>query len=297
MKLVRYQYNGRELFGTLARDNVVCLNELAQHQGVELPESLKELIALGMRGIRTVEKILKVASKREVEDASSMIGEVAILAPIATPPKILCLGLNYKDHAAEQNATIPNEPILFMKPHTTIIGPNENIVKPISVQQLDYEAELAIVIGREAKRIPVSRAESYIFGYTIMNDVSARDVQFKDGQWTRGKSFDTFAPTGPCITTVNQLKDTSDLSVKTWVNGEIRQNSNTRNIPQRIFVLYDIWLSCMTAFCNVPIPSISILTISPGCRNLGLGFAAKPTPEGVPVAIMSHGFRVITWLR
>lgn len=270
MKLVRYHHKGRELYGALVNDRVISFHELVQRQGVELPESLKDFVTQGVQGIRTAEKMLKDAKKNEVNNVSSLIDEATILAPIDSPPKILCLGLNYRDHAAEQNAMIPDEPIIFMKPHTTIIGPNDNIVKPVSVQQLDYEAELAIIIGKEAKKVPVSRAESHIFGYTIMNDVSARDVQFKDGQWTRGKSFDTFAPTGPCITTVNQLRDTSDLSIRTWVNSEIRQDSTTRNM---VFTVHEIIYHLSQVMTLKPGDIIATGTPS------GVGFASKPQPR------------------
>ena len=196
----------------------------------ELPELLEDFIALGTRGVETAERLLEQATEKDIEQASSQVNEVTFLAPIVSPPKIVCLGLNYRDHAAEQNVAIPDEPIIFIKPRTTIIGPNESITKPSFVKQLDYEAELAVLMGRKAKNVPVSNAESYIFGYTILNDVSARDIQFKDRQWTRGKSFDTFAPTGPCITTVNQLRDTSNLYIRTWVNNQLRQNSTTKNM-------------------------------------------------------------------
>ena len=155
MNIVRYRHKGREMYGVLDNNKVICLHELAQCQGIELPESMKDFVTQGSQGIRTVEKMLKEAKKNEVDNVSSMISETTILAPIAFPPKILCLGLNYRDHAAEQNAVIPDEPIIFMKPHTTIIGPDDNIIKPSSVHQLDYEAELAIIIGKEAKRVPV----------------------------------------------------------------------------------------------------------------------------------------------
>jgi 2-keto-4-pentenoate hydratase/2-oxohepta-3-ene-1,7-dioic acid hydratase in catechol pathway len=257
------------LYGALDNNKVICLHELAQRQGTELPESLKDFVTQGSQGIRTVEKMLEEAKKKEVDNVSSMISETTILAPIAFPPKILCLGLNYRDHAAEQNAAIPDEPIIFMKPHTTIIGPNDNIIKPSSVHQLDYEAELTIIVGKEAKRVSVSRAESYIFGYTIMNDVSARDVQFKDGQWTRGKSFDTFAPTGPWITTVNQLKDTSDLSIRTWVNSKIRQDSTTRNM---VFTVHEI-IHHLSQVMTLK-PNDIIATGTPS----GVGVASKPKP-------------------
>jgi 2-keto-4-pentenoate hydratase/2-oxohepta-3-ene-1,7-dioic acid hydratase in catechol pathway len=169
------------------------------------------------------------------------LGDIKLEAPIKSPPKILCLGWNYVDHAAETKTPQPDEPVIFMKPHTAITGPNEAIIKRPFVTELDYEGELAIVMGKTAKDVPESEALNYVFGYTILNDVSARDFQFKDKQWTRGKSFDTFAPTGPCITTRDELPDPSNLSIKTWVNGELRQNGNTKdmlfNIAQIVYHL------------------------------------------------------------
>jgi 2-keto-4-pentenoate hydratase/2-oxohepta-3-ene-1,7-dioic acid hydratase in catechol pathway len=124
----------------------------------------------------------------------------------------------------------PAEPVIFMKPRTAIAGPNDKIIKRPFVKELDYEGELAIVIGKKAKDVPVSEALDYVFGYTILNDVSARDFQFRSSQWTTGKSFDTFAPTGPCIAMSNQLSDPGNLRIKTWINGELRQNGNTHDM-------------------------------------------------------------------
>ncbi|MDI6905141.1 MAG: fumarylacetoacetate hydrolase family protein [Candidatus Bathyarchaeia archaeon] len=202
---------------------------------------MEEFIALGAKGVETAEKLLEKANK------------ITLLAPIAAPPKIICLGLNYQDHATEQNAAIPDEPIIFIKPHTTIIGPNENIVKPNFVKQLDYEAELAVVMGRKAKNVPVSEAKSYIFGYTILNDVSARDIQFKDKQWTRGKSFDT-----------------SNLSIRTWVNKELRQNSTTKNM---VFNVYEVIHHLSRVMTLEPCDIIATGTPA------GVGFALKPQPK------------------
>ncbi|MBS7621239.1 fumarylacetoacetate hydrolase family protein [Candidatus Bathyarchaeota archaeon] len=196
MKLVRYLDGGWESYGVLSSDeiNVVCLPSLAKAMHRWLPSKIETFVTSGERAIKTAEKLLEEAPEHAFRKNSVPVNKIRLLAPIACPPKIICLGLNYRDHAAEQNAQIPDEPIIFLKPHTTIIGPDENIVKPKFVKKLDYEAELAIVIGRKGKNIPVSEAKKHIFGYTILNDVSARDIQFKDKQWTRGKSFDTFAP-------------------------------------------------------------------------------------------------------
>lgn len=154
------------------------------------------------------------------------INDVKLLAPIV-PGKIICIGLNYHDHAKEMNFDIPDEPVLFIKPPTALIGPNDYIKYPKISTQVDYEAELAIVISKKGKYVAISDANDYILGYTCANDVTARDIQSKDGQWTRAKSFDTFLPLGPYIETeINP----SELAIKTIVNGEIKQNSNTREM-------------------------------------------------------------------
>jgi 2-keto-4-pentenoate hydratase/2-oxohepta-3-ene-1,7-dioic acid hydratase in catechol pathway len=270
LKLVRCRVEEGEHYGVLINDEVIFLPSLAKRLNEKLPELLEEFIALGAKGVETAERLLGKATENDVKHASSLVDGVTLLAPVSAPPKIVCLGLNYRDHAEEQNAAIPDEPIIFMKAHTTIIGPDEKIVKPSFVKQLDYEAELAIVIGKKAKNVPVSEAESYIFGYTILNDVSARDIQFKDKQWTRGKSFDTFAPTGPCITTVNQFRDTSNLFIRTWVNNEIRQNSTTKNM---VFNVYEIIHHLSRVMTLEPCDIIATGTPA------GVGFALKPQPK------------------
>jgi len=274
LKLVRCRDEERERYGVLINDEVIFLPRLAKRLNEKLPELLGEFIALGAKGVETAERLLEKATENDVKRASSLVNEVTLLAPVSAPPKIVCLGLNYRDHAEEQKAAIPDEPIIFMKPHTTIIGPNENIVKPSFVKQLDYEAELAVVMERKAKNVSVSEAKSYIFGYTILNDVSARDIQFKDKQWTRGKSFDTFAPTGPCITTVNQLRDTSNLFIRTWVNNELRQNSTTGNM---VFNVYEIIHHLSRVMTLEPCDIIATGTPA------GVGFALKPQPKFLQV--------------
>jgi 2-keto-4-pentenoate hydratase/2-oxohepta-3-ene-1,7-dioic acid hydratase in catechol pathway len=270
LRLVRYRDEEGENYGALMNDKVICLPCIGENLGEKFPERLEDFITLGMKGIDKAEKSIEGAKESHIRKASLRVSNVALLAPIAFPPKIVCLGLNYRDHAAEQNVAIPDEPIIFMKPHTTIIGQKENIVKPSCVKQLDYEAELAIVIARKAKNVSVSEAKSYIFGYTILNDVSARDIQFKDKQWTRGKSFDTFAPTGPCITSINQLEDTSNLSIRTWINNELRQNSTTKNM---VFNVYEIIHHLSRVMTLEPCDIIATGTPA------GVGFAMKPQPK------------------
>ncbi|MGB9678855.1 MAG: fumarylacetoacetate hydrolase family protein [Thermoanaerobacteraceae bacterium] len=154
------------------------------------------------------------------------LSDVFILPP-CIPTKAVCVGLNYKDHIEEMNDKIPQEPTLFLKPATAVIGNEDQIILPEMSERVDYEGELAIVIGKKAKDVKEEDAKDYIFGYTIANDVTARDLQAKDGQWTRAKSFDTFLPIGPWI--VTDL-DPSSLDIITYVNDEVKQKSNTRNL-------------------------------------------------------------------
>ena len=237
MRFVRYLHSGVEAYGLLVDDEIISLQILAGALETYIPSTIEEFIGLGEEGTRTVEQLMLNSTKTEKRKATTKIGDASVLAPVSSPPKIICLGLNYRDHAEEAGADIPDEPIIFMKPRTAIIGPDEPIIQPTFVKELDYEAELAIVIGKKGRNIPVSEAEKYVFGYTIFNDVSAREIQFKDRQWTRGKSFDTFAPIGPCITTADQIGDPSNLNVRARVNGELRQNSSTKNM---VFNVYEV---------------------------------------------------------
>ena len=148
-------------------------------------------------------------------------------APVPRPGKLICVGLNYRDHAAESKMAIPENPVIFSKFPTCVIAPGEPVVLPRQSKQVDYEAELAVVIGRRAKNVPATRAYDYVLGYTAFNDVSARDFQFADGQWQRGKSCDTFAPMGQTIVTTDAIPDPHKLSIKLTLNGQTMQDSNT----------------------------------------------------------------------
>jgi len=160
--------------------------------------------------------------------------------------------------------------VIFIKPRTAIIGPNDFIIKPKFVNRLDYEGELAIVIGKRCKNVAVSEAKNVIFGYTILNDVSARGIQIKDGQWTRAKSFDTFAPIGPWVVTHDQIEDPTNLKIRTWVNGEIRQDSTTGNM---IFNVYEIIYHLSRGMTLEP--GDIIATGTPA----GVGDRLKPAPK------------------
>lgn len=158
------------------------------------------------------------------------IEEVRLLPPVAPVGKILCIGQNYADHLAEQHGNLPERPILFAKFPSCVIADGEAIIKPKETAKLDYEAELVVVIGRRTKGISRDRALDGVAGYTIGNDVTARDVQYRDGQWVRGKSFDTFAPLGPCLVTTDDVPDPQNLAIRSRVNGELRQDGNTRDM-------------------------------------------------------------------
>lgn len=162
----------------------------------------------------------------KVTDETVSVGDVKLLAP-TEPSKVVCIGLNYVDHAKEVKLEIPKEPLIFLKPNTTVIATGDDVIYPEQTNHVEYEAELGIVIGKKTKNIEKEEAKEAIFGYTIANDVTARDLQFSDGQWTRGKSFDTFCPIGPGI--VRDI-DPSNLNITLHVNGELKQNSNTKNL-------------------------------------------------------------------
>ena len=161
------------------------------------------------------------------------------LLPPTMPTKIVAVGLNYRDHAKELKMEIPNNPIIFIKPASTVIGPEDPIIYPDTSNQVDYEAELGIVIGKRAKNVEKDEAKEYILGYTVFNDVTARDLQKKDTQWTRSKSYDTFAPMGPMIeTSINPF----DLPISLKLNGITKQNSSTKNMIFDCYELLNLYL-------------------------------------------------------
>ena len=188
-------------------------------------------------------------------------------APVPRPRKIICIGLNYRDHAAESSMAIPEKPVMFSKFSSCVIAPGEPVVVPSTSQQVDYEAELAVVIGRRAKHVPVARAYDYVLGYTAFNDVSARDFQFADGQWQRGKSCDTFAPMGQSIVTTDVIPDPHKLSIKLVLNGQAMQDSNTDQLIFGVPALIEFITQSITLE-----PGDVIATGTPS----GVGFARKP---------------------
>ena len=158
------------------------------------------------------------------------LDELALLAPIPKPGKVICVGRNYAEHAAETGSAVPDRPQLFAKFANAIVGPHDNVIHPPITEALDYEAELVAVIGRQASRISEARALDVVLGYTCGNDISARDLQFGDTQWLRGKSLDSFAPIGPWIVTADEIPDPQSLAIRCTVNDETRQDDTTANM-------------------------------------------------------------------
>ena len=188
-------------------------------------------------------------------------------APVPRPGKIVCVGLNYRDHAAESGLAVPKTPVIFSKFPTCVIAPGEPVVVPSTSERIDYEAELAIVVGRRAKHVSAANAYDYVLGYTAFNDVTARDFQFGDGQWQRGKSCDTFAPMGQTIVTTDEIPDPHTLRITMTVNGSVMQDSNT---DQLIFSVPHI-IEFITQSITLE-PGDVIPTGTPA----GVGFARKP---------------------
>jgi len=188
-------------------------------------------------------------------------------APVPRPGKLICIGLNYRDHAKEARMPLPEQPVVFSKFSSAVIGPGEPVVIPRTSQKVDYEAELAVVIGRRAKNVSADRAYDYVLGYTAFNDVTARDFQFADGQWQRGKSCDTFAPMGQTIVTTDVITDPHKLAIKLTLNGEVMQDSNTDQLIFGVPALIEFLSESITLE-----PGDVIATGTPS----GVGFARKP---------------------
>jgi len=205
-----------------------------------------------------------------------VLSELEMLPP-TNPSKIICVGLNYVDHALELDMPIPKKPLIFLKPPSAVIGHLGKIVYPDTAERIDYEAELAVVIGKRCKKVPSENASSVIMGYACFNDVTARDLQKEDVQWTRSKSFDTFAPVGPFITEPGL--DVSDLSIKTRVNGKLRQDSRTSNF---IFGLPEL-IEFISGIMTLETGDIIATGTPPGVGELSVGDEVEIEIEDIGV--------------
>ena len=222
MKIARLVQDGKETYGLIKDDRVATKDDITYQTGIPIPLNIKDFLFEGWYD-EVKDKISDISFKDQLE-------KFRLLAPIPDPPKIICLTFNYPAHAKEQDLVSPNEPVIFIKPRTTLCGTDSDIMCPNFIKQLDYEIELAVIIGKTCKNVDESRSMDYIFGYMVFNDVSARDIQMRDKQFTRGKSFDTFAPCGPWITSADEVTDPQDLQLVTKINGQNRQDSSTKNM-------------------------------------------------------------------
>jgi 2-keto-4-pentenoate hydratase/2-oxohepta-3-ene-1,7-dioic acid hydratase in catechol pathway len=211
-------------------------------------------------------------------EKSLKLSDVKLLAPVIPRSKVVCIGKNYADHAAEMDSEVPSEPIIFIKPNTSVIGPNELIIWPRMSERVDYEAELAIVIGRICKEVPASKAKDVIYGYTLANDVTARDLQKKDGQWSRAKGFDTFCPLGPWIETEFIP---GDQKITSTLNGELKQSSMLSEMIFKVPQIIEFVTNVMTL-----LPGDVILTGTPA----GIG----PMPSGASITVAIDGLGALT---
>tara|TARA_B110001454_G_scaffold157761_1_gene147088 strand:+ start:34 stop:900 length:867 start_codon:yes stop_codon:yes gene_type:complete len=226
MKIARIRSAGDETYGLVQDGKISTKDDITSSTAVPIPINVRDFLFDGW-----LEELKSNSSKISFDHD---LTEFEILPPMPNPQKIICLAFNYIDHAKEQELMPPNEPAIFIKPRTTLCGTGAKIICPRFVKELDYEVELAVIMGKECKNIQEDEVFDVVFGYMILNDVSARDIQFQDKQFTRGKSFDTFAPCGPWITTKDEIADPQDLRLMTKINDEVRQDSNTKNMHLKI---------------------------------------------------------------
>jgi 2-keto-4-pentenoate hydratase/2-oxohepta-3-ene-1,7-dioic acid hydratase in catechol pathway len=256
MRFVTFEAAGQAHPGVINDDTVVDLSSAGF-------TTLLQLIESGAEGRSKAEQFAATAPA----GSTTPLSRVQLLAPIPKPPKLICVGLNYLDHAKETGAEIPKVPTIFNKFATAVIGPGANIVLPRVSKAPDFEAEFAFVIGRGGRHIDAEDWQSHVFGYTIVNDVSARDYQRATTQWLMGKTFDTFAPMGPWIVTADEIANPHELDIELEIDGETMQDSNTREL---IFKVPDLIAFLSSVFTLEPGDIISTGTPS------GVGFARKP---------------------
>lgn len=254
MKLVTFQQNGDLQPGVVLDDRIVSLKNAG----------FPDLLAVAQGGAAAFAKVRDFVAAGPPGFAPA---SVKLCAPIPDPPKILCMGLNYRDHAREANLEIPRYPVIFAKYSNTVIGSGDNIVLPKNSRKPDYEAEFGFAIGKRARHVAPEAWREYVFGYMNCNDVSARDYQMSVSQWTMGKNFDTFAPMGPWLVSADEIADPHNLDISLTLNGETMQHSNTRELIFKIPETVAFLSSVMTLE-----PGDVVLTGTPA----GVGFSRKP---------------------
>lgn len=223
MRLINFKDGGQIYLGMKVEQGIIDVAATANIHSLEVPGTMEQVIAGGRQSIAQLQELVG-------KEGTIVPEENITYAPCSTrPEKIICVGLNYVNHAEESNMDIPTSPILFSKFNNALAAHNQEITLPKNAEKFDYEAELVIVIGKEAYNVSKEDALSYIFGYTVGNDLSARDLQFRTGQWLLGKTCDHFAPIGPELVTADEVNPTN-LNISCKVNGEIRQSANTKDM-------------------------------------------------------------------
>ena len=238
MKIARLLKENMETYGFVKGDKVLTKENMTSQTGIPIPQNIKDFLFDGWYN--------EIKTKSTQLNYNERLSDFKLLPPIPNPSKIICLAFNYIDHAKEQNLIPPDEPAIIIKPRTTLNGATSDIICPSFVSKLDYELELALIIGSDCKNISEKEAKEVVFGYMILNDASARDVQAKDKQFTRAKGFDTFAPCGPWITTADEIPDPQNLKMITKVNGVVRQNSSTSNMFLNVYSVVSMLSQVMT---------------------------------------------------
>jgi 2-keto-4-pentenoate hydratase/2-oxohepta-3-ene-1,7-dioic acid hydratase in catechol pathway len=256
LQLVTIEKSGYSEPGVLSGDEVIGIKGAGFH----------DVLSVVAGGADAMDRVTRWLYSQPSSERLPL-SEVKLLAPIQRPHKIICIGLNYRDHAAESNLAVPETPTVFAKFSTSVIGPGAPIVLPEASTKPDYEAEFAVVIGKGGRYIPAGEWEKHVFGYTIVNDVSARDFQMATTQWMIGKTFDTFCPMGPAIVTADEIEDPHALAISLTIGGETLQSSNTSNLIFRIPQLIEYLSSVFTLE-----PGDIISTGTPA----GVGFARTP---------------------
>lgn len=264
MRLVTYTDGFGAKLGVIDSTETHVIDLHAASSG-QLPGTMLPFL---QRGDEAMALAAELQTRTDLAPFSVALDRVKLLSPIANPSKIIAVGRNYADHAAEQKKPIPTSPVLFAKYPSAIIGPEDTITWPSALtQKVDYEAELAFLIGKPAKNVPEAEALRYVAGYTICNDVSARDLQFADQQYTRAKSLDTFCPLGPWLVTPDEIPDPQALGLKAILNGQVMQNAHTSQMIFSVAYLIAFMSRAFTLF-----PGDLITTGTPG----GVGFARTP---------------------
>ncbi len=270
MRLVTFTHQGQRRLGARSGDSIIDLSTADP----SIPSTMKEFLEAGDNAISRAQAVI------DKGDHAISATDVTVHAPIDNPEKIICIGLNYADHAAESSMPIPDEPIVFSKYASSIIGPDENIVAPSASSQVDYEVELVVVIGKRGRNISEEDALNHVAGYMVGHDVSARDYQLEKpgAQWMMGKTFDTFAPIGPDLVTTEDVPDPHNLGIRCILNGETVQESNTSQL------IFDV--PKLIAYLT------HVFTLAPG----DLIFTGTPHGVGMgrePQLWLKHGDRVI----